>query len=81
MKEESKLEKLGGAKKHIVIKIEDIMRYTDHDESEALFDAIDAIEEERANDGKPVNEYLVINTDEPYAHEIIEILKKNGHWG
>lgn len=25
--------------------------------------------------------YLVINTDEPYADEIIEILKRNGHWG
>lgn len=25
--------------------------------------------------------YLVINTDEPYADEVIEILKKHGHWG
>jgi len=29
---------------------------------------------------KRQNEYLVINTDEPYAEEIIEILKRNGHW-
>jgi hypothetical protein len=29
---------------------------------------------------KKENTYLVINTDEPYADEIIEILKKNGHW-
>lgn len=25
--------------------------------------------------------YLVINTDEPYADEVIEIMKRNGHWG
>ena len=25
--------------------------------------------------------YLVINTDEPYADEVITILKRNGHWG
>lgn len=29
----------------------------------------------------PDPEYLVINTDEPYINEIIEILKKNNHWG
>lgn len=25
--------------------------------------------------------YLVINTDEPYADQVIDILKANGHWG
>lgn len=36
----------------------------------------------RNADGKKIgNEYLVINTDEPYAGEIIEIMKRNGHWG
>jgi len=25
--------------------------------------------------------YIVINTDEPYSGEIVNILKKNGHWG
>lgn len=30
---------------------------------------------------KPVNTYLVINTDEPYADEVIEIMKRHGHWG
>lgn len=35
----------------------------------------------RKQDGKSVdNEYLVINTDEPYIEQIIEILKKNNHW-
>lgn len=35
----------------------------------------------RKLDGKKDNAYLVINTDEPYVDEIIEILKRNGHWG
>jgi hypothetical protein len=36
----------------------------------------------REKDGKnPNNKYLVINVDEPYADEVIEILKRNGHWG
>lgn len=30
---------------------------------------------------KSNNEYLVINTDEPYAEEVIEIMKRHGHWG
>lgn len=25
--------------------------------------------------------YLVINTDEPYTNEVIDILKRYGHWG
>lgn len=36
----------------------------------------------RISEGKRgVPRYLVINTDEPYADEVIEILKRNGHWG
>lgn len=27
------------------------------------------------------HEYIVINMDEPYADEVIEIMKRNGHWG
>jgi hypothetical protein len=30
---------------------------------------------------KQPNTYLVINTDEPYVDEIINILKRHGHWG
>lgn len=35
----------------------------------------------RALEGKKENNYLVINTDEPYADEVIEIMKRHGHWG
>lgn len=35
----------------------------------------------RSAQGKKENTYLVINTDEPYADEVIEIMKRHGHWG
>jgi hypothetical protein len=40
------------------------------------------ITEKRRDLGKTTNNsYLVINADELYADEIIEILIRNGHWG
>lgn len=41
----------------------------------------DMIVHNRVGEGKPENIYVVINTDEFYADEIIEILKLHGHWG
>jgi hypothetical protein len=77
-----KLEELGGVSKFIVIKKEDGLNYLDSEESKNLEDILESIEIERAKTGKePNNEYLVINLDEPYAPEIIEIMKRNGHWG
>lgn len=40
------------------------------------------IEEIREAKGKSrYNDYLVINTDEQYASDIIKIMEENGHWG
>ena len=40
-----------------------------------------AVSAGRAAEGKePCPKYLVINTDEIYANEVIKILKRNGHW-
>lgn len=41
----------------------------------------DMIVHNRIGEGKSENMYLVINTDESYANEVIEILKLHGHWG
>lgn len=39
------------------------------------------IEHGRELDGKKsFNSYIVINTDEPYVDEIIEVMKRHGHW-
>ncbi|WP_102274074.1 hypothetical protein [Cytobacillus massiliigabonensis] len=40
------------------------------------------IEYGREKEGKyPFNNYVVINLDEPYIGEVIEILKRHDHWG
>ena len=39
------------------------------------------IREIKEDEGRSVNnEYIVINTDEPYIDEVIAIMKKHGHW-
>jgi len=41
----------------------------------------DKIKHYREYEGKKENTYLVINADEPYVDEVIDILKRHGHWG
>lgn len=77
-----KLLKCGGRDKFIVIKREDAANFLDRVQRDILSRILKAIASSRLRKGKKTdNEYLVINTDEPYAPEIIEILKRNGHWG
>ena len=72
----------GGLDKFIVIKREDAKNFLSRVQSDILKRMLKAINSSRLKKGKKIdNEYLVINTDEPYAPEIIEILKRNGHWG
>jgi len=74
--------KCGAKQKYIIIKIEDYFKYVNSVFKLAMLDNdLKDIEDGREKDGKTrFNEYLVINTDEPYAPEVIEILKRNGHW-
>lgn len=49
---------------------------------EVFGEVLEHIEIGRELDGKqPYNNYIVVNIDEPYIGEIIEIMKRNGHWG
>ena len=66
---------------HTVFKNEDIINYLKAEQIKELSDISRIISYRRDLDNKSDNEYLIINTDEPYALEIVEILKKNGHWG
>lgn len=68
--------------KFTVIKNEDLDLLTFKMNAKSELNAITKrIEEKRRELGKKtINSYLVINTDEPYVEEIIEILKRNGHW-
>lgn len=74
--------KCGTKQKFIVFKIDDCNKFLCDYELKILIEIDDYISEGRKKEeNKSTNKYLVINTDEPYANEIIGILKKNGHWG
>ena len=61
---------------HFVIKKEDTMQYLNPLEKVALRGIISSIASGRLDNGKKLNEYLVVNTDEPYADEIREVIKR-----
>ena len=74
--------KCGGLNKFIVIKRDDLKHINSSFKVAMLINDLNDISDGRKAEGKdPCPEYLVINTDEPYAPEVIEILKRNGHWG
>ena len=71
----------GMVMKYTVIKNEDLAKIP-KSIAGGLEDIQIEIEERRKEEGKnPINTYIVINTDEPYADEVINILKRHGHWG
>lgn len=73
--------KCGGQKKFIVLN-EGYMERIPARLRNAVNEAALFIAAERAVDKKdPCPEYIVINTDEPYIAEIINVLKRNGAWG
>lgn len=79
----SGLMKCGGIRKHIVIKVDDFVKYVNCGVKAALLDNdLQDIQAGRKADGKdPRPEYIVVNTDEPYAQEVIDVLKRHGAWG
>ena len=72
----------GGERKFVVLKIEDLIKYVDSVfKLSMLENDMKDIRDGRKADGKnPEPEYLVINADEPYSPDVINILKNNGHW-
>lgn len=71
------------AEKFTVWKNEDIESYLTEQQKNNLviYGGIIMMGRILAGKEKGENGYFVINTDESYAGEVIEILKKNGHWG
>lgn len=67
--------------KFIVIKADDADKYLPLHDRIDLRHILNQINEGRIKEGKKENNYVVINTDEPYADEVINIMKRNGHWG
>ncbi|SPY16137.1 Uncharacterised protein [Paenibacillus polymyxa] len=68
--------------KFTVLKNEDINNYLDEREKSDLSRILWKVQELRLLDGKsPLNTYMVVNTDEPYATDIVRIMQANNHWG
>lgn len=67
--------------KFMVLKLEDVQQHLNVFRQEELHQIRDIIHSARQQEGKPDNTYIVINTDEPYAPDIVEIMKQFGHWG
>jgi hypothetical protein len=68
--------------KFTVIKNEDAKKYLSKGQRILLEDICRTIEMGRKlNSKKSDNEYVVVNLDEKYASEVVNIMKKNGHVG
>lgn len=69
-------------REHIVIRVGDFVKYVNSGTKAALLlNDLKDIREGRKADGKePDPKYIVVDASEPYAGEIIEILRRNGAW-
>ena len=60
---------------HIVIKREDVLKYLTEGEYQTLEEILNTIIRGRAKDHKkPINNYYICNTDEPYAEVVHGII-------
>jgi hypothetical protein len=77
------MSELAGIKvRFTVIKNEDAENYLDDRDKSELSRILWKIQELRHLNGKPaLNTYLVVNTDEPYATDIVRTMQANNHWG
>ncbi|AXH71211.1 hypothetical protein BSP38_169 [Bacillus phage BSP38] len=67
--------------KFIVWKVDELIPMCTEAELKILSRIVDRIVRKRVDEGKkPANSYIVISTDEPYADDVREILKKHGDW-
>ncbi|MGN4759913.1 hypothetical protein ACTFRK_29255 [Bacillus cereus group sp. MYBK227-2] len=75
----------GRERRYTVLNEKDLERYVNEERREEfrqiLNEVLGEIEDGRlSDDKKPYNSYIVINTDEPYINEIIEVMKRHGHF-
>lgn len=66
--------------KYIVLKRTAVDYVLDESQKSVLQEITRAIDSVHAATGKPPNRYAVVNLDEPYANEVIEIMRRHGHW-
>ena len=64
--------------KYGVLKIDEVEKYCSEESLRALDQVVQEISDGRARDGKDyVNVYMVVNTDEPYADEVRDLIEKH----
>lgn len=75
----------GKERQYTIINERDVDKYLSIGEQQDLAIVLDRIlgniEHGRGKEGKnPHNSYIAINTDEPYIDEIVEVMKRHGHF-
>ena len=55
---------------HIVLKVADVEKYLNDSQRGALYSFIGKVEDGRLSDKKRLNDYYVVNRDEPYATKV-----------
>jgi len=63
--------------KFLVIKIDDCDNYLTAYEQNELALICDTIRRERLKLDKPMNSYIIVNQDEPYAGDVWELIKNH----
>ncbi|HGO9433322.1 TPA: hypothetical protein ACLBZ7_004297 [Bacillus cereus] len=64
--------------KFVVLKVEDVLKATSASEGVVLEGITRKIESLRKKEGRnPDPKYYVVNQDEPYAEEVLNIIKKH----
>ncbi|MBY8913288.1 hypothetical protein KY305_11110 [Bacillus sp. YC2] len=66
--------------KFVVLKADDIKDHLNWGERAVFRTLIEKVRIGREAEGKAVNDYAVINRDEPYINEVTDIMRKHGHW-
>lgn len=61
--------------KYLVLKNEDMSRYLSQWASGGIYYWAEQIARARLDEGKGLNTYLVVNTDEPYAGEVADLIE------
>lgn len=74
----------GRERRYTILNERDLKKYCNKEQlsnfNDVLDDVLTTVQIGREDDGKhPFNSYIVINVDEPYIHEIIEVMKRHGH--
>ena len=67
-------------RKFTVLKNEDVEKYLNEADRSELSRILWKMDELRLRENKSINVYLVVNIDEPYAPDVVEVMKANGHW-